>query len=63
MKMGNRMMHSLLLETGGIKKGAKVSYSATEEDNKIDFRVTRSGAVLDSNADEFDALVVVDGEY
>ena len=62
-KMGNRMMHSLLLETGGIKKGAKVSYSATEEDNKIDFRVTRSGAVLDSNADEFDALVVVDGEY
>ena len=53
-------MHSLLLETGGIKKGAKVSYSATEEDNKIDFRVTCSGAVLDSNADEFD---VVDGDY
>jgi hypothetical protein len=39
-KMGKRMKQRLLRETGGIKKGASVSYSASIEESKIDFRVS-----------------------
>jgi hypothetical protein len=44
-KMGNRVMHSLLLEKGGIKKGAQIRYSTNEDEKKIDFRVETSGTV------------------
>jgi hypothetical protein len=31
--MNNKMLHSILLEKGGIKKGDQVRYSANEESN------------------------------
>jgi ATP-dependent Clp protease ATP-binding subunit ClpA len=44
-KMGKRVMHSLLLERGGIKRGSQIRYSANEDEKKIDFRVETSGTL------------------
>jgi ATP-dependent Clp protease ATP-binding subunit ClpA len=43
-KMGKRVVNALCLEKGGIKPGAHVHYSASEEEKKIDFRVEQFGA-------------------
>lgn len=45
-KMAFRMMEALVREKQGIKPGARVLYSASEEDKKIDFRVTKFGSHL-----------------
>jgi len=42
-KMGDRMVHSLLLEQGGISEGSKVEYFAKEEEKRIDFRIKDRG--------------------
>ena len=38
-KMGERILHSLLLEKGGIKDGSHVRYFTREEMQEVDFRV------------------------
>jgi ATP-dependent Clp protease ATP-binding subunit ClpA len=48
-KMGNRMMHSLLLEKGGIKSGGEVRYSVNEEEKKVYFRIETSGTREDKD--------------
>jgi ATP-dependent Clp protease ATP-binding subunit ClpA len=59
-KMGNRMIHALLLEQGGITQGGQVRYSANEEERRIDFRTeasgTRDGQVDISSEDDGDWL-------
>lgn len=40
--MGDRLLHSLLLERGGIGAGSRVSYSALEDD-RVHFRVLETG--------------------
>jgi hypothetical protein len=40
-KMGDRILHSLLLERGGIGGGSRVSYSALE-DGRVQFRILDS---------------------
>jgi DNA polymerase III delta prime subunit len=42
-KMGDRMVHTMLLEKGGIQEGSRVEYYAKEEDKKIDFRAKLGG--------------------
>lgn len=42
-KMGNQLLHSLLLKKGGIKKGSQVEFSADKGNHKIDFRLTKFG--------------------
>lgn len=42
-KMGDHMVHTLLLEKSGIQEGSKVGYYAKEEDKKIDFRTKLGG--------------------
>lgn len=42
-KMGDRILHTLLLEQGGIGTGSRVTYSTHDEDEKIEFRVMDSG--------------------
>ena len=49
-EMGNRVMHSLLLERNGLKNGAQVNYSARIDDKRIDFRVDDSGSRVDGGA-------------
>ena len=65
--MGKRILHSLLLEKGGIKDGSTVRYSASVDDCKVDFRVEekpRSGSVEEEFLDEtFDAANETAGDY
>jgi len=42
-KMGDKMIHTLLLEEGGIQQGSEVEYFANEEEKKIDFRLKQAG--------------------
>lgn len=42
-KMGDRMMHALLLEDGGIRNDSTIEYSADAVENKIDFRLLEGG--------------------
>jgi ATP-dependent Clp protease ATP-binding subunit ClpA len=66
-KMGKRILHSLLLEKGGIKDGSTVRYSATVDDSKVDFRVEekpRSDVGAEELLDEtFDAATETAGDY
>lgn len=43
-RMGDNMIHSLLLEKGGIQHGSQVEYYAKEEEMKVGFRARQSGA-------------------
>ena len=60
-KMGKRMKQRLLRETGGIKNGASVSYSASVEESKIDFRVSEAGQPISLVAAS-EKLVLADGD-
>jgi len=43
-RMGDRMVHTMLLERGGIPQGSEVEYFAKEEEEKIDFRTKQAGS-------------------
>jgi hypothetical protein len=66
-KMGKSVLHSLLLEKGGIKDGSTVRYSASVDDSKVDFRVEekpRSDLGEEELLDEtFDAANKAAGDY
>ena len=56
-KMGNRLLHSVLLEKGGIQQGSKVEYHAREEEKLIDFRTQECGAAgTNEDVDEEDGF-------
>jgi hypothetical protein len=55
--MGDKMIHSLHLQKGGIQRGSQVEYFAKEEEMKADFRAKVGGAsevVEDFNTEEVD---------
>jgi hypothetical protein len=57
--MGDKLIHALFLENGGIQRGSQVEYYAKVEENKVDFRAKQSGSV-NVGADEFDEEEVKD---
>jgi ATP-dependent Clp protease ATP-binding subunit ClpA len=59
MRMGDKMIHSLLLEKGGIQRGSQVEYYAKEEEMKVDFRATVGGSTSEV-VEDFDTEDVDD---
>jgi len=59
-RMGDRLLHSVLLEKGGIQQGSKVEYHAKEDDKQIDFKTKQGGnsglGEDDEEEDRFDDL-------
>ncbi|KAL7547982.1 hypothetical protein ACHAWF_011255, partial [Thalassiosira exigua] len=51
-QMSHRVLHSSLLEKGGIQKGAAVQYSAQEEERIIDFRPLNGGVDTDNTKED-----------
>jgi MoxR-like ATPase len=50
-KMGDRMMHALCLEEGGISHDSTITYFAKEDEKKIDFRLLESKDIDQMNDD------------
>mmetsp|Transcript_45479 Transcript_45479/g.67564 ORF Transcript_45479/g.67564 Transcript_45479/m.67564 type:complete len:621 (-) Transcript_45479:249-2111(-) len=60
--MGNKMIHSLMLEKGGVNKDALVQYSADEAGKKIDFRQLLCGGDAEEPNRESEALAKLDDD-